>query len=365
MNQPLLSIIIPTFRRPVELGTQLGSILPQLVELPTGTVEVFVVDNGLDAETPGVIKELQAQCDSLRYFRRAASVPLEVSIMSAREFGSGEYLWTLGDDDAIHAGCVAGIVGHIRNQRPSIALLSVESWDSDLQRCMGRGHQFLKDPVNLFESLPDAVRTLGWGVYFAYPGTAVVKAEPFRAADIDAYSTSAHIYSFALLEAFWNERCAFLRFPAIKYRVSRTLPWSENKLYGVTTTFVRCFDTAIRRGFGDWQTFLAFRECIAADHKLLYLKVHSLAACMLSNLYDCLRAGLEITATDWLLFEQAYQGYGDPQMIQALAMIHLAEGNIERNAADVNRSLAAILIRENLSTDKFPPDFSVKGSIDN
>ena len=364
VTQPILSIIVPTYRRPVELHFQLASILCQLDDVPIGSVEVIVVDNGLDEMTPRVMHDLQRNGSALKYVQRDSSVALEISIMSAREHGTGQYLWTLPDDDAIHPGCVKAILQHIQSESPEIFLISIEAWDPDLANCIGIGHSFLKERATPFPSLHEAVRVLGWGVYFAYIGAAVFRADPFRSADISPYAGSAHIYSFALLEAFWNKPCEFVRFPAIKYRVDRALPWSGDKLHGVTTAFAECFQAAIGRGLGDWKTFLGFRECIATDHKLLYLKVHSLAACMLSNIFDRLKTDsrTKITETEWRLFEVAYAGYGNGEMLRALALMRSGQVNLLEYDVTINRALAAILIRENQSKLEYPPDFALKAS---
>src|SRR4051812_16726792 len=101
-SRPLLSIVIPTYRRPEFLRTQLSSIIPQTLALEPKSVEIVVVDNGLDEATRQVVTSLSGSRGELKYVRRPATVSMEDSIMAAYFYGDGSYVWTLGDDDALH-----------------------------------------------------------------------------------------------------------------------------------------------------------------------------------------------------------------------------------------------------------------------
>lgn len=355
---PLLSIVIATYRRPEPLRTLLDSIC---IQLPADrSVEVIVVDNGLDTNTAEVMQSFVSAYDAVQYVQRVFTVPMEESIMSARTYGTGEYLWALGDDDAIYPEAITRLLAHLRTYRPELVLLRHDSWSPDLQRHIVTLHSHILEESVSFSSFMEAVRELGWGVYIAYLGAPVFRADPFRDVDYTPYAHSPHVFAMALLEAFHATPCRYLRWPAIRYRTNSTLPYSESGLRVVTTVFAECFDAAVQRGWGKWRTFLDMREVIPSDHKLLYLRVHTLAACMLSNIWDRIKNGEKLAARETALFCEGYKAYGNVDMLELLNLLLRANINNSHERDAINLALGHLLIRENLNTRQFPRNFFAK-----
>ena len=103
--------------------------------------------------------------------------------------------------------------------------------------------------------------------------------------------------------------------------------------------------------------FLNMREAIASDHKLLYLRVHTLASCMLSNLWDRIKLAHTITDEEWVLFDEGYSAYADADMLQLLALLRTADTDQQQEVDAVNLLLGRILMKENLNRAEFPRDF--------
>lgn len=355
---PLLSIVIATYKRAPLLRMMLNSIFTQMTEDFSGIVEIVVIDNGLDDSTEQMMREQVSIHPELRYIRRPVSVPMEESLMSARLHGNGQYLWVLGDDDTLTPGCLAQIVAYLLKNEPEIVLVGMDIWANDMSHPIAALHKFIEKDETQFPSLMEAVRQLGWGVYFSYLGASIFKATPFRQVDYQHFAHSPHVFSFTLLEAYSHVPCSYLSIPAIRYRTSNQLPYSMSALHMVTTIFIECFDHAVQHGWGDWRIMLDMRDIIASDHKLLHHKVHTLAACMLSNIFDLLKSGATISNKHWELFDRGYGKYGDKKMLDLLSALKSFRGTQEEiNMIDNLRG--TIFITENMNKYRFPRNFVV------
>ena len=113
MNQPLLSIAIPTFNRANKLEAQLSS-LHQLVSKSqfSDNIELLVVDNCSTDSTQNIIKHFS----SLERNYIFSSYRNEMNIGSDRNTGQvilrakGRFAWYLSDDDIVHEDAIDHIL---------------------------------------------------------------------------------------------------------------------------------------------------------------------------------------------------------------------------------------------------------------
>lgn len=95
---PLVSIVIPTFRRPRLLADAIRSALAQ-----TGfsDFEVVVVDNDAEAPADGEVAQLIASLahPRLAYYRNARNLGATGNLNRSNELGRGRYVCQLHDDD--------------------------------------------------------------------------------------------------------------------------------------------------------------------------------------------------------------------------------------------------------------------------
>src|SRR5918911_2234415 len=99
MAEPDISIVIPTFRREVELLEAVRSALGQ----PQVTVEVIVVDDSGDGSAEGPVASLGDE--RVRYVRRttpSGGVPA-LARNEGWALASGRYVHFLDDDDLLAA----------------------------------------------------------------------------------------------------------------------------------------------------------------------------------------------------------------------------------------------------------------------
>lgn len=115
-SSPFLTIALPTFNRRGPLAARLG----QLREEQNDNVELLVVDNQSDEPVDGLVNEnLEgSQWNSVTIVRNRANVGLAANICRCYEHASGEWIWTLGDDDEIQPGCVGKLLELLHELTP-------------------------------------------------------------------------------------------------------------------------------------------------------------------------------------------------------------------------------------------------------
>lgn len=106
---PLLSICIPTYKRPVYLKRCLESIKIQLADDPklSKIVEVVVSDNCSQDNTPNVVEEYKKYFPNIKYVVTEKNIGFDLNIYNLIKNSSGRYCWYLGDDDVIVNGGIS------------------------------------------------------------------------------------------------------------------------------------------------------------------------------------------------------------------------------------------------------------------
>ena len=95
MSKPQFSIVIPTRQRHETLGSAIRSVLLQ----PFENFELIVMDNASSDETWQVVRQFQSP--RLKYDRAPAVLPMNENWERGLRQCAGEYVFFLGDDDAI------------------------------------------------------------------------------------------------------------------------------------------------------------------------------------------------------------------------------------------------------------------------
>ena len=117
-NEPLVSIGIPTYQRPIELRNTLKEILAQTYR----NIEVVVSDNGSQGkEVNEVIEEFLKQDDRIRYFRQSDNLGPVQNFQFVLEQSLGEYFMWCADDDWHAPRFVESLVEAMTHQ-PNAAL---------------------------------------------------------------------------------------------------------------------------------------------------------------------------------------------------------------------------------------------------
>lgn len=115
MNQPLVSIYIPTKNRPHLLQRALLSCLSQ----DYAAIEILLVDDGSDKTAAEQIAALAAKDQRIRLFRLASSAGAPMARNLAIAEATGEFITGLDDDDEFLPGRLTSFVCAAR-QKPDI-----------------------------------------------------------------------------------------------------------------------------------------------------------------------------------------------------------------------------------------------------
>lgn len=110
MNNPILSICIPTYNRAGYLHDALESIYLQLNTELSEIIEVVVADNASSDQTEQVVKKFTGKIKRVIYIKNLENVGFDGNIDVAVRAANGNYCWYLGDDDAIINGALSHIV---------------------------------------------------------------------------------------------------------------------------------------------------------------------------------------------------------------------------------------------------------------
>jgi glycosyltransferase involved in cell wall biosynthesis len=123
MDQPIVSIVIPCFRQARFLGAAVESALGQSYP----AVEVIVVDDGSDDDTPQVAESFGPR---IRHLRRPNGGPA-----AARNSGiavaSGQYLLFLDADDILHPNAVEWLVQAAAGRDDVLCVCGIRRFERD------------------------------------------------------------------------------------------------------------------------------------------------------------------------------------------------------------------------------------------
>lgn len=116
MNNPLLSICIPTYNRAAYLKECLDSIVCQFNDLEIyNQVEIIISDNASEDDTAGVIAEYQKKYVNIYYYRNEENIGAVKNFIAASGLSKGEYLWIFSDDDLQTDDSLKIIIDFIKN----------------------------------------------------------------------------------------------------------------------------------------------------------------------------------------------------------------------------------------------------------
>lgn len=95
-----LSICIPTYKRKVYLRRLIENI--QLQEYKD--VEICISDNNSQDGTRELVTEFQTLYSNIKYQENKKNIGFDANLLKAISMASGEYVWTMGDDDVFIEG---------------------------------------------------------------------------------------------------------------------------------------------------------------------------------------------------------------------------------------------------------------------
>ncbi len=109
-DQPILSLMIPTFNRAPFLAELLEALLPQFARVAADVAELVVSDNASDDNTREIVQSFHARGLPCSYVRQPENIGADGNFLSCLRSARGQYCWVLGDDDLPLPGAVDGLL---------------------------------------------------------------------------------------------------------------------------------------------------------------------------------------------------------------------------------------------------------------
>ncbi len=139
-SERLLSVCVPTYKRPALLSQSLRAILAQITPVMQNRVEVVVLDNASPDETPAVVAQAMADFPhaALRFVRRPENIGADANFCTAAAEAAGEFVYLVSDDDVLLPGAVAKLL-EIIQAHPGLdaVALNVRAFTGDPLRDQG------------------------------------------------------------------------------------------------------------------------------------------------------------------------------------------------------------------------------------
>lgn len=127
MNQPLLTIAIPTYNRAVWLDCTLDILRREVLGFGD-QIEVLVSNNASTDDTAAIIARHRSE-DGITFFEQAENIGAVRNIQFLTKHARGKYLWVLGDDDFIYHGFLSRLLKlMVQNLDAALIFVHMKVW---------------------------------------------------------------------------------------------------------------------------------------------------------------------------------------------------------------------------------------------
>jgi hypothetical protein len=224
VDQPILSVAIPSFNRPSSLADLLASIATEVAACPEGLIEVCITDDA--SPDPEVIETALAFVEKHRFASlriRPSNVGLERNFLAAGEPCRGDYLLLLGNDDILVPGALTTILDDIRTTSAPVLLYAKRRINLDgSPRADLAGSTPIEIPegaTHMFDSFLAAAREQGLMSTFGFLGPIVVQRRPFLDVDPRPYLDLTMYAPLAVMvEAFAGQQVFYRNVVTLLHR---------------------------------------------------------------------------------------------------------------------------------------------------
>lgn len=226
VDNPLLSIAIPSFNRPEALAHCLHSIVDQLDD--SGRVEVWVTDDASpDVSASLAAHDFAVSHPQIGFVPLSENIGLERNLLTCLKPCRGRHVLILGNDDALLDGALATILADLEGTDLDVLLYEKTRFSSDLSEELaavpgstpiaiesGASHRF---------STPfDVAADSGILSAFGFISQVVLRREPFLDVDPEPFfELTMYPQVAVLLAAFADSEVAYRNTPVVAHRTNR------------------------------------------------------------------------------------------------------------------------------------------------
>ena len=260
INQPLVSILIPTYNRDVLLLRAVKSVITQVYP----NIEVIICDNCSTDQTEVIITELMKIDSRVSYFKNESNIGPVGNWIKCINHARGEYAYLLFSDDYLADDCIQKHI-NILHHDSQLAFTYSNLYGVNVDRV-----DYENTPVGKYESekfligqiLPEESSTSP-GLPLDYPVTPACAL--FRLKDLrdNLRISLPNILNFDFSlknhSGMGNDKCCFfltaLKYPSV-YHINEVLAFSGPDGRNLSTLF---------GGQENYFHFLAIQSCLAFD----------------------------------------------------------------------------------------------------
>lgn len=177
MNQPLISICIPTFNRAHTLSNLLASIENDIINFDINFLEIVISDNASTDNTSSVVKYYVDRGLPIKYCRLDSNKGYGINMNNAISIASGFYCWLMGSDETVLPGVLVKLHSIIKSSEGNVDIIIGDSMTNGNHRHFldGRLHEYL---IHNIESLCDYIDSCNEiSSLFAFISVLIIKKE--------------------------------------------------------------------------------------------------------------------------------------------------------------------------------------------
>jgi abequosyltransferase len=223
MNK-ILTIGIPTYNRDKFLEQCLESIASQMTDSQVAEkVELVISDNASSDSTEQIVQKFRERIPSLSYFKNSENLGVDRNILQVVEKSQGEYVWMLGDDDALFPDSLSYMLQRL--EKPEFKYCVVNCWGYDkalLNHALNHPNMTISSDQH-FARLSDYVEKSAAdkdmvGFFCGLSVQVFNRALWNNVEDKDQYIGTNAVHLFVLLTAMKDKSFALLAKPLVKVR---------------------------------------------------------------------------------------------------------------------------------------------------
>lgn len=224
MNNPLLSIAIPTFNRKDCLKECLESIFSQFSDQNiSNLVEVVISDNASTDGTEQIIEEYKKKYQQITYKKNPVNFGVDKNILQVAEMSAGKYIWFLGDDDALFSDALLTVLNILKTEKADYLIVNCWGYDKSLTDKAVNKPNILISENQYYASLKEYVVKAPHnnslvGMFCGLSMQIFLKVPWERLANKDRFIGTNAVHMHSLMLAMKNRKFGLIAKPCVKVR---------------------------------------------------------------------------------------------------------------------------------------------------
>lgn len=212
-SEQKLTVVIPTYNRPLYLAESLGSVASQTLD----SFRLVVLDNASTQDNSAALAT--AGTRPVDYVRNPENIGGGPNLIKAmKEFSETEYVTVFHDDDIMHRDTLE-LQLTVLEADPAIQFVATEyapfNDGDDPPRSVWEG---LKPITEIYDDVSGLTRALLGGVLLCF-GSTMYRSSTLRQVEFDVERFSMYSDRPFLLDAARLGKCALIRGPLVLYRI--------------------------------------------------------------------------------------------------------------------------------------------------